>query len=59
MKYNNSSVFGATHVAESEIVDIADNFNDNATGWDEFKPKVIKIAIWGWQTPQLPRTERP
>ena len=41
MKYNNTSVFGATQVAESEIGDIIDNFNDSATGWDKFKPKVI------------------
>ena len=42
IKYNNPSVFGVTKVAESEIVNIIDNFNDSAVGWDEFKPKVIK-----------------
>ena len=42
MKCNNTSVFGVTEVAEFEIVNIIDNFNDSAAGWDEFKPKVIK-----------------
>ena len=42
MKCNNTNVFGVTEVAESEIVNIIDNFNDSAAGWDEFKPKVIK-----------------
>ena len=42
MKCNNTSVFGVTEISESEIVNIIDNFNDSAAGWDEFKPKVIK-----------------
>ena len=42
MEYKNDSVFGVTQVAESEIVNIIDNVNVCATGWDEFKPRLYK-----------------